>query len=36
MLIESENLELKEKVTDKLCKEIISFANSKGGTIYWV
>lgn len=34
MFIESENLELKENITENLCKEIISFANSKGGTIY--
>lgn len=34
MFIESENLELKRDITDTLCKEIISFANSKGGTIY--
>jgi len=31
--IESEIVELKEKYTDVLCKEIVSFLNSSGGTI---
>ena len=31
--IESENLELKEKYTDTIVKEIVSFLNSAGGTI---
>lgn len=34
MYKESEILELKSKVTPNLCKEIIAFANTKGGTIY--
>lgn len=34
MYIESETIELKEIVTPNLCKEIIAFANTKGGTIY--
>ena len=31
--IESETLELKEKYTDTIAKEIVSFLNSDGGTI---
>lgn len=31
--IESETLELKEKYTDVICKEIVSFLNGSGGTI---
>lgn len=31
---ENENVELKREVTDELKKEIVSFANSYGGTIY--
>lgn len=31
--IESETLELKEKYTDAICKEIVSFLNASGGTI---
>ncbi len=31
--IESESLELKEKYTDVLCKEIVSFLNTNGGQI---
>ncbi|MDD6082004.1 MAG: putative DNA binding domain-containing protein [Oscillospiraceae bacterium] len=31
--IESETLELKERYTDVICKEIVSFLNSSGGTI---
>ena len=31
--IESENLELKEKYTDTIVKEIVSFLNSAGGTV---
>lgn len=31
--IESETLELKEKYTDVICKEIVSFLNASGGTI---
>ena len=31
--IESETLELKEKYTDTIAKEIVSFLNSTGGTI---
>lgn len=34
MYKESEVLELKSKVTSNLCKEIIAFANTNGGTIY--
>lgn len=32
--IESETLELKEKYTDNIAREIVSFLNSSGGTIY--
>ena len=31
--IESETTELKEKNTDTICKEIVAFLNSMGGTI---
>ena len=31
--IEAETLELKEKYTDTIVKEIVSFLNSSGGTI---
>ncbi len=31
--IESETLELKEKYTDVICKEIVSFLNTEGGTL---
>lgn len=31
--IESELLELKEKYTDSITKEIVSFLNTNGGTI---
>lgn len=34
MFIESENLELKSQITGDICKEIIAFANSKGGKLY--
>lgn len=34
MYKESETIELKSKVTSNLCKEIIAFANTNGGTIY--
>lgn len=34
MYKESEILELKREVTPSLCKEIIAFANTNGGTIY--
>lgn len=34
MYKESDTIELKSKVTSNLCKEIIAFANTKGGTIY--
>lgn len=30
---ENDKLELKEKFTDSLVKEVVSFLNSKGGTI---
>lgn len=32
--IESEVVELKSQVVSDICKEVIAFANSKGGTIY--
>lgn len=32
--IESETLELKEKYTDNIVREVVSFLNSSGGTIY--
>lgn len=31
--VESEVLELKEKYSDNICREIVSFLNSDGGTI---
>lgn len=31
---ESEFVELKSEVVSDLCKEIIAFANTKGGTLY--
>ena len=31
--IESESMELKEKYSDTIAKEIVSFLNSEGGTI---
>lgn len=34
MYIESETLELKQELTKNIKKEIVAFANSKGGTIY--
>ncbi len=34
MYKESQNLELKREVNSNLCKEIIAFANTNGGTIY--
>lgn len=34
MFKESEIIELKREVTPNLCKDIIAFANTKGGTIY--
>ena len=33
-LIESEFVELKSEVVSDICKEVIAFANTKGGTIY--
>lgn len=32
--VESESVELKEKYTDSIVREIVSFLNSNGGTIY--
>ena len=34
MYKESETLELKREINSNICKEIIAFANTKGGTIY--
>ncbi len=34
MLIESEVIELKERYTDSLLRDIVAFLNAKGGTIY--
>ena len=34
MYIESETVELKQELTKNIKKEIVAFANSKGGTIY--
>ena len=34
MYIESETIELKQELTKNIKKEIVAFANSKGGTIY--
>lgn len=31
---ESETVELKEQFTDGIVKEVIAFANMRGGTIY--
>lgn len=33
-LVESERVELKRTVTDRLCRTIVAFANSMGGNIY--
>ena len=32
--IESETIELKSSVVADLCKEVIAFANTRGGTLY--
>ena len=32
--IETENIELKEKLSENICKEIVAFLNTAGGTIY--
>ena len=32
--IESETVELKSSVLADICKEVIAFANTKGGTLY--
>lgn len=32
--IESNTIELKEKISNSLCKEIVSFLNADGGYIY--
>ncbi len=34
MFTETEIVELKLEVVDDICKEVIAFANTKGGTIY--
>ena len=34
MYIESETVELKQELSKNIKKEIVAFANSKGGTIY--
>ena len=34
IFIESETIELKSSVVADLCKEVIAFANTKGGTLY--
>lgn len=34
MYVESNKVELKEKFSNTICKEIVSFLNSDGGTIY--
>ena len=34
MFIESETIELKTVVTNDICKEVIAFANTKGGKLY--
>lgn len=31
---ESETVELKSAVVSDICKEVIAFANTKGGTLY--
>lgn len=33
-LVESERLEIKSKITDRLCRTVIAFANNSGGNIY--
>ena len=33
-LVESEVVELKAEVVGDICKEVIAFANTKGGTLY--
>ena len=32
--VESEVVELKAEVVGDICKEVIAFANTKGGTLY--
>lgn len=34
LFVESESVELKSRMTDGICKEIIAFANTNGGTLY--
>ena len=34
MILESENIEFKAKLTDEIYKEVIAFANTDGGVIY--
>ena len=34
MLTESDVVELKSQVIGDICKEVIAFANTKGGTLY--
>ena len=34
IFVESEVVELKSKIVSDICKEIIAFANTKGGTLY--
>ena len=34
MFFESEVVELKSQIVPEICKEIIAFANTKGGTLY--
>lgn len=33
-LIESETVELKSKIVSDICKEVVAFANTQGGTLY--
>ena len=34
LFIESEVVELKAEIVGDICKEVIAFANTKGGTLY--
>lgn len=34
LFTESETVELKSEVVSDICKEVIAFANTKGGTLY--
>ena len=35
-LVESEHIELKRTVTERICKTVVAFANSSGGFLYQI